>query len=250
MPTQNVELLPLFSAVTKALRQNKEAINEQDSYNHDHGTNMVKTFSTVTKVLKENQGLNPSDALAQAAHVLQTKTNSGSSQLYAQGLQQAANQVQGKNINPQVAMQLLQTILGGGQTGTAASAGSSLGNSLLGGAGGNDLGSMLSSLLGGSQTQAANTTSAGGGDLIGSLLGGLSGNQGQQTGGLQDGLDLGDVITAGMAFMQSKQSGASNINSLVAAFSAASGMGSSAHRQQSTQVVANSFLSALNKFMK
>jgi hypothetical protein len=50
-----------------------------------------------------------------------------------------------------------------------------------------------------------------------------------------------------MAFFQAKQRGEGNLNAIVSAFSAASGMGSQPHRQQSTQLVADTFLQALSR---
>ena len=78
----------------------------------------------------------------------------------------------------------------------------------------------------------------------------MGGGAQQQGGGFSDGLDFGDLMTAGMAFMQSKQSGKDNLNAMVDAFTAASGMGNQPHRQQSTQLVAGSFMQAFNKLMK
>ena len=56
---------------------------------------------------------------------------------------------------------------------------------------------------------------------------------------------MGDLLNAGMAFMQAKQSGGSTATALIQAFVAGSGMGNSNHRTQSTQLVVNSFLQAL-----
>jgi hypothetical protein len=278
MTNQSVDLTKVFSEVTKTLKANKQDLNTADTYNKDHGINMVKTFSTITKALTEKKGSEQGEALAYAAQVLSKKTASGSSQLYAKGLQQAAQQVRGKNIDANTGVQLLQALLSAGQTpnqSTPQSGAGDLLSSLLGGgqnssqSGG--MGDLLGSLLGGghsgSQTdESANAgdflgnllsggqssqPASGSGDLLSSLLGGLTGSQqNQQSGGLSDGLDIGDLLTAGMAFMQSKQSGADTMNSLVAAFVAASGMGKTQHRQQSTQLVANSFLQALKKFAK
>ncbi len=278
MTNQSVDLTKVFSEVTKTLKANKLPLNEADTYNKDHGTNMVKTFSTITKALNEKKGAEQGEALEYAAQILSKKAASGSSQLYAKGLQQAAQQVRGKNIDANTGVQLLQTLLSAGQApsqNTSQSGAGDLLGSLLGGgqnssqSGG--MGDLLGSLLGGSQsgTQADDSSNAGdllgsllgggqssqpasgSGDLLSSLLGGLTGSQqGQQSGGLSDGLDIGDLLTAGMAFMQSKQSGADTMSSLVSAFVAASGMGKTQHRQQSTQLVANSFLQALKKFAK
>ncbi|PKO06286.1 MAG: hypothetical protein CVU41_07590 [Chloroflexi bacterium HGW-Chloroflexi-3] len=63
----------------------------------------------------------------------------------------------------------------------------------------------------------------------------------------QQTLDVGDLVTAGMAYFQAKQQGKIGMNALIDAFVAASGMGSSPHRQQSTPLVANTFMQALER---
>jgi hypothetical protein len=142
-------------------------------------------------------------------------------------------------------MSLLQTLLSGGQAASSTQQPAQQSSGM---------GDLLRSLLGGGQntSQQQPQQSSGMGDLLGSLLGGGQGSQ-QQTsggGGLSDGLDMGDFLTAGMAFMQSKQKGKTNMNSLIDAFVAASGMGSSPHRQQSTQLVTSTFMNALGKMNK
>ena len=84
-----------------------------------------------------------------------------------------------------------------------------------------------------------------GGDLLGALLGGAMGGNQSSGSGLSDGLDLGDLVTAGMAYFKAKQSGGSTMQALVQAFMAVSGMGSSRERTQSTSLVVSSFLEAL-----
>ena len=127
------------------------------------------------------------------------------------------------------ALQLLQTLIGDGQTPQA----------------GADSGDMLGALLGGMTGEQEAQPAAAGGDMLGDLLGGLAGSQ--NTGaGLSNGLDLGDLVTAGMAYFQAKQGGGSTMHALVQAFMSVSGMGKSADRSQSTSVVVNSFLQALS----
>jgi len=83
------------------------------------------------------------------------------------------------------------------------------------------------------------------------LLGGLTGGGNAQANTNSDnGLDLGDLVNAGMAYMQAKQSGGTNATALLQAVLAGSGMGNSNHRAQSTQLVANSFLQALGALTK
>ena len=241
MTEQNIDLLKVFTQVSKTLAKNQQSLNVADSYNHDHGDHMVDTFQTITKAMKTKKGGDASEMLKAAAQTLGQNANNGSAQLYSQGLQKAAEQFQGKNVDAGSAMSLLQTLLSAGQPAPQQPAQQSSG-----------MGGLLGSLLGGGQSsqqipQQSGQTSAGG-DLLGSLLGGLTGSTQQQSaGGLSDGLDIGDLVTAGKAFFQSKKLGKTNMNSLIDAFVAGSGMGSDPHRQQSTQLVTSTFMNALGK---
>jgi hypothetical protein len=60
-----------------------------------------------------------------------------------------------------------------------------------------------------------------------------------------DGLDLGDVLSAGMAFMNAKNQGKDNLQAGLSALMAAGPLGQSPHRQQSGQVVGNALLQAI-----
>jgi hypothetical protein len=271
MANNSALLANIFQAVTNTLVNNQQALDQADEHNHDHGTNMVKTFQTITSSIEKKKNSPGSDALAYAAKQVSKQATSGSGQLYAQGLANAATQLKGQTINPQSAIQLLQNLISGGQSAqpqTTQSGSGDLLGSLLGGltgggqtqqqaqpsqsGGGDLLGSLLGGLTGGGQTQQQSQASqSGGGDLLGSLLGGLTGGGNSQantssgqasTGG---GLDMGDLLNAGMAFMQAKQSGNSTAGALLQAVLAGSGMGNTNHRQQSTQLVASSFLQAL-----
>jgi hypothetical protein len=211
MSNENFDLVKIFKSVTATLGENKQVLNQLDEYNQDHGDHMVNTFQTITTALQQKQKEPPANALAYASSQVKEKAQNGSGQLYAQGLHQAAQQLQGKNLDPQMAMQLLTTLIGGGQANPAAS--------------------------------PAPHQQAGG--VLGSLLGSLTGTAPNQSGGLNDGLDMGDLVSAGMAFMQSKQKGGNNLEAVMAAVTAANGMGSQPYRQKSTQLVAQSFLKAL-----
>jgi len=224
----NVDLTDLFQSVTQALAENQHSLDQADTYNQNHGSNMVQTFQTITTALEKKKTSSPGTALAYAAKALERSADSGSSRLYAQNLSRAAADFKGKKMDAQGAMQLLQTLIGG--QAPASSGGAS---------GGDLLGSLLGGMTGGQTPTQSSEPS--GGDLLGSLLGGGSSGGG----GLQDGLDLQDLLTAGMAFMQAKQSGGSTMQALVQAFTSASGMGNAQHRQESTQLVVQSFLQAL-----
>jgi len=301
MAQSSVDLAGLFGTVTQALAQNQQSLNQADDYNSDHGDNMVRTFETITGALQQKQGSSASTALSYAAKQLSKSSTSGSGKLYAQNLNQAAAQFKGKQIDQRGALDLLQTLIGGGQapaqsaqTQAPAQGGDLLGALLSGMTGGQaqaqpasqgGMEDLLGALMGGGgqtaaqggQSQSQPASQGGMEDLLGALMGGgqtaaqggqsqsqpasqggmddllgalMGGGQTTSQGGGQSGLDLGDLLNAAMAFMQAKQSGGNTMTALVQAFMAASGMGRSAERQQSTQIVINSFLQALTQGAK
>jgi hypothetical protein len=110
-----IDLFTLFQGVMGQLQDKKDALNKADEYNHDHGDNMVDTFQTITQAMREKQGASPADQLAYASQILKEK-QSGSSQLYANGLAQAAQQFQGQNqVTSNNMMILIKSLMGGGQ---------------------------------------------------------------------------------------------------------------------------------------
>jgi hypothetical protein len=171
--------------------------------------------------------------------------------LYAENLSQAATQFKGKKVDAQTALALLQMLIGSQgphTTSQAATASVVRARAAVGQnpspQGGDILGTLLGGLTGTGGSSPSQSSSAGG-DILGTLLGGLTGNQTKQQ-SQQSGLGLDDLLNAGMAYYQAKQGGGSNMEALVRAFTAGSDMGNTAHREQSTQVVVNSFLQALS----
>ena len=90
-------------------------------------------------------------------------------------------------------------------------------------------GMLLQSLLGGGQVPAQSTS--GGGDMLGTL-------------------DIGDLLNAGMAFMNSKQQGDNNMEAALDAFMSASPLGQSAHRKESGNMVASTIMQVLGSMSK
>jgi hypothetical protein len=224
-----IDLGKLFQTVTGTLVKNKESLNEADTSNHDHGDNMVDTFEVITRAMKEKKGADPADQLEYAAEILRQR-KSGSAQLYAKGLSQASQQFQGQQVTSGNAMTLIQTLLGGGEATVQQQQQDSGG-----------LGNVLGSLLGGGQTQQPQQSGGGLGNVLGSLLGG-GGQQSQQQS--NNGLDIGDILNAGMAFMNTKSRGGSNIEAIVNAVVSSSAMGGS-YRSQSGSLVASALMQAV-----
>jgi hypothetical protein len=231
--------MSLFNMATQTLAANQSSLNQADTENQNHGDNMVQAFNMITQALASQQGAAPSKQLKYASKVLAQNATSGSAHVYSQGLAQAAQQFKGqRTVTPDNAMMLIQALLGGGQQ-PAQQAG--LGTLMGGGQAaqsapqGTDL---LATLLGGQSAQSAPQ----GGDLLGTLLGGQSAPQGGQQG---SGIDIGDVMNAGMAFMNAKQQGQDNLQAALTALMSAGPMAQKPHRQQSGQLVANALLQAV-----
>lgn len=260
MPQKSVDMAGIFQAVTRSLAESQQALDQSDTYNHDHGSNMVETFQTITQALEKKKNSSDSAALSYAAKTLAKSSHSGSGKLYSQNLDQAARQFKGKSVDAQGALQLLQTLIGSSSAGE--SSGGDMLSTLLGGmmggqgtssqpaAGGNDMLGALLGEIGGQGAPSQPAASTGGEDLLGALLGGMGGQGGGSNAQQSGGIDLQDLLAGGMAFLQARQEGQSGMQALVQAFAAASGMGSSSHRNQSTQIVVESFLQALNAMGK
>jgi len=229
-----LDLAQLFQTVTGTLSDNRQQLNDADDGNHDHGDNMVDTFEVITQAMKQKKGADPADQLEYAAQMLRQR-KSGSSQLYAKGLEQASQEFQGQQVTPANAMTLIQSLLGGGQAPQPQQ------QSQDGGIGG-----VLGSLLGGSGGQQGQQSQDGGiGNVLGSLLGGSGGQQSQQS----DGIDMGDLLQAGMSFMSTKQRGGSNLEAIVNAVVSSSAMGGG-YRQQSSNLVASTMMQVVKGMIK
>ncbi len=195
-----INLVDLFNYASSALNKNKTALDAQDTYNHDHGTNMAQTFAIISNAAKEKKNLQPWQQMAYASQQLQQQSKSGSAALYAKALATASTQFKGKAVTEDSVVPLIQTLLGGGQKpkplSLPQSAQSSGGNllttllNLLKGVGGTNL---LTTLLGGLGGGGGQQKSGGGGINLGGLLGGLlGGGQKQQSSG--GGFDLGSLL--------------------------------------------------------
>jgi hypothetical protein len=126
-------LAGIFNVAAKALAAKKSSLNQADAENQNHGDNMVQAFNMISQAMASQRGAPPSAQLRHASEDLAQNANSGSAQVYAQGLAQAAQQFQGQqSLSPDNAMLLIQSLLGGGQQ-PASQGGADLLGSLLGG---------------------------------------------------------------------------------------------------------------------
>lgn len=217
MAKTELNLVNLFQAVSTALTENKTSLNEADTYNHDHGDNMVKIFQLASQAMQKKKDATPTEQLSYAGKQIQTQLNSGSAKIYADGLLRASDQLQNRQqLQADDVIKLIQSIMGTvNQTqGTTDNQQST---------------DALSTLLGSL-----------GADLTNSQSGPQSG-QSQSAGGL----DINNLLAAGRAFLESRQRGESNIEALLDAVVSGSQMSSSPARVQSGKLVTNTLLQLL-----
>ncbi len=265
MANTKVNLAKLFGNVAQELAKNQGTLNQADTQNNDHGTNMVNVFNTITQALEEKPKATPSTQLEYASEQVRENCQSGSGTVYADGLARAAAELQGQNLNGSNAMQLITALMGtnlGGQSSTQS-------------AGGDALGSLLGSMMGGSAPQQP-TGGSGSGDVLGSLLGSvLSGGQSStprqvatplamhwvpcwvvcweannlprsQPSG--SGISMQQVLAAGLEFMQSQQQGQDTMSSLLDAVVAGTQAGSG-YRAESGKLVAGTLMQGLGALL-
>ncbi len=212
--SSGIDLARLFGAVAQSLAAQREQLNQADAYNRNHGDNMVEIFEAVAQAMRERSNATPAEQLAYASELLRQR-QSGSAQVYAQGFAQAAQRFRGeKAVTPENAQVLIESLLGVERPQEATG-------------GNNALGSLLGALLGGGQSDAA-----------------------PQTGDQDAGLDMGDVLNAGLAFLNARQRGESNVEAAIGALLSASPLGQSPHRAQSGALVANTLLQVLGAVTK
>jgi len=239
MTQTSVDLAGLFGNVAQVLVQNQSALNQADTNNSDHGDNMVKVFNTITQALEKKQKGPASSQLKYASQQVEKNCPSGSGKVYAEGLARAASSVKGQSITSDNAMQLITSLLGTAtaqqtpvqsQTGEAA------------------LGALFGTLMGGTGTtqQSGNASSDMVGSLLGSLLGGGQSAPQSQSG--SGGINMAQIMAAGMEFMTSKQQGQDTMSSLLDAVVAGARTGGG-YRDQSSKLVAGTLMQGLGSLL-
>ncbi|MDW8325416.1 MAG: DAK2 domain-containing protein [Anaerolineales bacterium] len=223
-----LDLSNLFNLALQNVSAHREQINALDGANGNHGDNMVHNLQVIVQALQSQRGHTPSEQLSYAAGQLQSNSRGSTGQYYAQGLTEAATRFQGKQaLNQNDIGSLLRAMLGNVPVKPSnqpqPQAGSDPMAALLGGlmggsapqtpAGSDPMAALLGSLISGGTPQPQS-----GANVLTALLGMLQ--QPQPRPG-NEGLDLGDLLTAGLAFIQAKQQGADNLQAGMQALMAA-----------------------------
>ena len=191
-----LNLSSLFGAALEEMVAHRQEVNELDGYNGNHGNNMVENLNIIRNALSAQNGRPPTDALRHASHELEARGRGGTSQFYADGLNQAADRLQGRSsLDQNDVMSIVQSLLGAipAQAETQSE------------------GSVLDQVLGLAGGQGSTT----GGGLLENVLGGLMGAGPAPEAALEAapdqglGMDdlLGALLPAGLAFLRARQSG-------------------------------------------
>lgn len=304
--TQDINLSSIFEEVTKVMALNRQELDDADEYNHNHGTNMVNTFGLLQRAVESVKDQPVADQLDYASRTLREQSTSGTAQLYADGLAQASREFVGKELNTATAGTLVNALMGMGQgtdraggdflstlignfakpkqeepaptqpddllgsligtmTGqqsgtTATQQPNDILNTLLGGYSGQKpptqaqpaqpsqpgsdlLGSIFGGLTGQQQESPKPSSSGGIGDLISGLMGG--GGSSSSSSGLADGIDAKDLISMGLAYYAAKQKGQSSIQAIMAALGSASPFGKRRDQTQSGALVVDTIMNML-----
>jgi hypothetical protein len=166
----------LFGVALEAMTANREQINALDGYNGNHGDNMVENLRLIRDALEDKKSESPTDGLRYAGQRLESEGRGGTSQYYARGLNQAADQLQGRSALD--------------------------GNSVM---------TLVQSMLGAVPSEGHPQETQSGSSVLEHVIG-LAGGQPVQPESQSDGLGMDDLLStllpAGLAFFQAKQSGA------------------------------------------
>jgi dihydroxyacetone kinase-like protein len=121
--SRSVGLADVFGSIVNQLQADQGQINAVDA-NGNHGSNMLHNFQLVANTVNGLRNQDAGTQLRQAATVLQNQGRGSTAGLYANGLLQAAQNLQGKSgVGANEVMPLIQGILGGVQQKTNAQPG-------------------------------------------------------------------------------------------------------------------------------
>jgi dihydroxyacetone kinase-like protein len=116
--TNTIDLSDLFGSVVGALRDDQTYLNDLDRHggNGNHGDNIVNNFQLIEQMLRQTSGQDAGTQLRQAAEALRQNGRGATANIYAEGLNEAAQQMQGQpGLRPEDILPFLQALLGGVQ---------------------------------------------------------------------------------------------------------------------------------------
>ena len=209
-----IELAPFFQAVGEALRQSKDALNQADEYNGNHGDHMVEVFEIAARAAEGSCQAEMAGAMADASRLLGEQAHNGSAQVYARGLMCMAEQFRKYGISLEDLLAYVQA-----------------------------------SLVEGEEKRAESVPTPSG-EVLKALAAGLA-SWGQTVEGGDSAaspLNMGALFEFGMAYMQAKQRGGGRIQVLADAAVSVSPLRDIPHRYQSGRIAIEALLRAMQQY--
>ena len=213
----SIDLAQLFQTVRESLAGQREALNQADQVNQDHGDHMVAIFQAAARAAAEKDS-DLVESMEYAAELLRQQPDNGSAQVYARGLSQLAEQFRQRQIGLNELMAYLRSVLSKGKAAEKAEDGKPPRS----------------------------------GELLKALLAGLAGweraeapQPGAAPGGPGQGLDMGYLFGMGMSYLQAKQKGGDRLDILVETVVSASPLSRVDYREQSGRIALKALLQAM-----
>jgi hypothetical protein len=233
------ELAPLFRAVEEALESNRQAFNQADPFNSNHGDHMVQVFQLAAQAAEEKHGLPLEVGIEYAACLLKEQAQNGSAQVYSRGLSCMVEQFRKYEITLEDLVSYVQEVLVEDRAKSV-----SEGN----------LPSYRESREGlkHSGTEAKDRSNQDAitgksGKVLKALVSGLAA-WGQEINGRNqtaNPLDMGSLFEFGMAYFQARQRGGNKIEVLADAAVSVSPLSKVPHRCLSGKIAIQAFLQAM-----
>jgi hypothetical protein len=216
------DLAQLFQSVADVLQAQRSTLNQADSYNANHGDHMVAIFQDAILAAQGHPTEDLAEAMASASHLLRQRSENGSAQVYAVGLEQFARQFREHQISLDDLVFYVQEVI-------------------------KDDGASI-----GEETQFANTEQREAkkdrsGSVLKALLGGLAGWQKVESGEDNEDsrLGMGYLFEVGIAYMQAKQRGGSKTEIIADAAVSVCPFYRVPHRSQSGKIAIQALLQAM-----
>jgi hypothetical protein len=224
----------LFSAVGQALESNRQALNQADPYNGNHGDHVVQIFQLASQAAEEKRDLPPAEIMEHAALLLQGQKQNGSAQEYARGLACMAEQFRKYEITLDGLVSYVRGVLVEDREALRTDTRRS--------SEGSKQSDPASEKRSGQEVPSAKS-----GKVLKALVSGLAAWGQDNEGKLQSGnpLDMGALFELGMVYLQARQRGGSKIEILADAAASASPLGKVPHRCLSGKVAIQAFLQAM-----
>ncbi len=216
------DLSNLFQAVADVLQEQRDTLNQADSYNGNHGDHMVAIFQDAVMAAQKNPTDDLAESMAYASRLLRQRSYNGSAQVYAAGLEQFAGQFRKHQVTLEDLVTYVQGVIKEDENFTSGETESGI-------------------------TEQGGEKKDRSGSVLKALLAGLAGWQKAELGesGEDDRLGMGYLFEVGIAYMQAKQRGGSKTEILADAAVSVCPLNRVPHRSQSGKIAIQALLQAM-----